>query len=80
MNKNEKEYALIKKACRELGEHFDSVQIFASRHEQGVEKGTLDASWGVGSFFSRYGQIKFWLLKQEGAHGEEADIEGEDED
>jgi|APGre2960657505_1045072.scaffolds.fasta_scaffold00531_16 hypothetical protein len=73
--RNKKEYDLVKKACQELGEHFDSVQIFVSRHEQGIEEGTLDASWGVGNFFSRFGQIKFWLLKQEEAHGEDADLE-----
>ena len=79
MNQNDKdkEYDLVKKACQELGEHFDSVQIFVSRHEQGIEDGTLDASWGVGNFFSRYGQIKFWLLKQESARGEDADEEAD---
>ena len=73
MNQNEKEYELVKKACQELGEHFDSVQIFTSRHEPGIEDGTLDASFGVGNFFSRYGQIKFWMLKQEATLGEETE-------
>lgn len=75
MDENENQYALVKRACQELGEHFDSVQIFVSRHEQGIEDGTLDASWGAGNFFSRYGQIKFWLLQQESGLGENPDLE-----
>lgn len=65
------EYDLVKKACQELGEHFETVQIFVSRHEQGIEDGTLDASWGVGNFFTRYGQIKLWIKKQEDSDGEQ---------
>jgi len=65
MEDSNKEYQLVKKACQELGEHFETVQIFVSRHEQGIEDGTLDASWGVGNFFARYGQIRFWLKQQE---------------
>lgn len=53
-------------ACLEmLGEHFDSVQIFVTLHER--SEGTLNYAKGVGSWFSRYGQVREWLIKEDEA-------------
>lgn len=53
----------VKAACELLGEHFDSVQIFVTRHEPAVEDGTINISWSAGNWFTRYGQVREWLIK-----------------
>lgn len=53
----------VEAAAVALGEHFDSVHIFATRHEQGQAEGTINVSFGAGNWFTRYGQIKEWLVK-----------------
>jgi len=55
----------LDRAIEMLGEHFDSVQIFATRHESGEQGGTLKFSRGCGNFFARYGQIHEWIIKQD---------------
>jgi hypothetical protein len=61
----------LKEACQKLGEHYDSVHIFATRHESGALNGTVNAQWGQGNWFARYGQIQAWLIKQdEGSRSE----------
>lgn len=57
----------IKDAAQKLGEHFDSVQIFATRSESGELEGTLNFHVGVGNWFARYGQVKQWLIKEDEA-------------
>jgi len=56
---------LVKKAAADLGEYYDSVQIFATRHESGEREGTVHAAWGIGNFYARYGQVREWLVTQE---------------
>lgn len=57
----------LKAVCAELGEHFDSIQIFCTRQqdEQDGEAGTVNCSWGSGNWFTRKGQVSEWLLKAE---------------
>lgn len=55
----------VKNAALALGEHFDACQIFCSRHEEGKHKGTVNVHIGVGNWFTRYGQIKDWIVKQD---------------
>ena len=57
--------ALIRAALNSLGEHFDAVQIFASRCESGEQDGTVHLNLGTGNWFSRYGQVKDWCVKEE---------------
>ncbi|GEM_PF-2269299 len=52
---------LVEQAARNLGEHFDCVQIFCSRHEEGEAGGTVAVCWGVGNEFARWGQAKLWV-------------------
>lgn len=55
---------LIQKTAQSLGEHFDSVQIFATKHEPGVDDGTTHFYSGVGNYFARVGHVKDWIIKQ----------------
>ena len=52
----------LRKACADLGEFFDNVQIFAARQE--VE-GTVNVNWGSGNWFARYGQVRQWVVKED---------------
>lgn len=54
----------IDDAVKTLSEHFDTVQIFVTRHE-GVLGGTVASTIYEGNFYARYGQIREWLLKTE---------------
>lgn len=58
------DFELVEKAAKELSEHFDGVQIFANRLENN-EGGTINIQYGTGNWFSRYGQIRQWLIKEE---------------
>ena len=49
-----KDLTLLKNHAARLREHFDAVQIFVSRHEG--KTGTINAQWGEGNWFARYGQ------------------------
>jgi hypothetical protein len=49
-----------------LAEHFDAVQIFATRCEAGSLDGTVNINLGAGNFFARYGHVKAWTLRQDG--------------
>jgi hypothetical protein len=55
----------LKAAAESLGEHFDTVQIFATRHEAGEKNGTVHLKWGTGNWFARYGQVREWVLVEE---------------
>lgn len=56
---------LVEKHVKQLGEFFDSVQIFTTRHEQGEKDGTINIALGCGNWFSRYGQVRDYLVKQD---------------
>lgn len=54
----------LKKAIALLGEHFDTVQILASRHDI---DGTASYHCGLGNSMARYGHAKAWLMREEAA-------------
>lgn len=54
----------LKEACRSLIEHFDTVQIFGTRHE-GSRDATIEALWGQGNWHARYGQVRQWVIEME---------------
>lgn len=62
------ELEMIRKHCETLSEHFDSVQIFVSRYEDG---NTVSVNDGMGNWFARLGQVQKWAEKQ----NEEARVE-----
>lgn len=55
---------MVKRVAAQLGEHYDSVQIFATRSESG-QGGTVHAEYGVGNWYARFGQVREWLSTQE---------------
>ena len=57
---DDSENAIIAKALRDLGEYFDTVQLFTSRydHEGG---GTVSKVAGSGNIYARMGQVGHWL-------------------
>ena len=57
---NERDAAIISKAVSELSPHFDSIHIFATRHEG---SDTLTISKGHGNWYARSGQIREWLVQ-----------------
>lgn len=48
-----------------LGEHYDSVQVFVTRHDQGGAGGTVNIAVGSGNWFARLGQVYEWIKKVE---------------
>lgn len=65
LNNDHPDVQRVREAAQALGEHFDSVQIFATRCEQGELDGTVNVHIGVGNWFTRYGQVQDWLVKQD---------------
>lgn len=55
----------VQKHATELSEQFDSVQIFVTRHEAGEHDGTININLGAGNYFTRYGHVKDWCVRQE---------------
>lgn len=53
--------SLLKSACASLSERFDTVMIFVTRKEG---NNTVNARWGVGDWFSRYGHISLWVERE----------------
>ena len=80
MSDQNPEFEAVLSVARQLGEHFDSVQIFVTRHEPGERDGTVTACAGIGNWYSRYGQIKEWVIKQDQHAREDVKQEYMDDD
>ena len=61
---NDADLVLVRKACESLVEHFDSVQIFVTRHEPS-SGGTIRSSQGLGDWYARFGHVYCWVKAQE---------------
>jgi hypothetical protein len=66
----------------DLGEHYDTVQIFVTRYNSESDKTTMRVSRGTGNWFARFGQIALWLAGQKHAdmQGKISTDSDEDED
>lgn len=51
----------IQECLNHLSEHFDTVQIFCTRHEAEIENGTIACTRGIGNWFARKGQVQEWV-------------------
>lgn len=71
---------LISAHVGQLAEHFDNVQIFCSKVEDGGDV-SLTLHKGTGNWQARYGQVKEWIIYNEAqiAHKAARDFD-EDED
>lgn len=65
MNSKDKDEALVDKVVEQLGEHFDTVQIFVTCHESGEEGGTVSCINGSGNYYARVGLVNEWLTKED---------------
>ena len=59
------QHAHIENIARKLGEEWDTVQIFVTRHEPGTMDGTISIDFGCGCMYSRLGFVKDWIIKQD---------------
>jgi hypothetical protein len=55
----------VSEAVNLLSEHFDTIQIFVTRHEPETENGTIRVHQGIGNWFARYGQVAEWMIRQD---------------
>lgn len=56
---------IVNRFLDEIGEHVDSAQVFVTRKRDDGNQGTSHMAKGTGNWFSRYGQIKIWVLREE---------------
>jgi hypothetical protein len=63
-NSEEEDMQIIMNHCAQLSEHFETVQIFVTKLCK-KEDGTINAQYGEGNWFARYGQIRQWVIKEE---------------
>lgn len=78
-------FAILEKHAAHLMEHFDAVQIVATRSSE--DEGSAFLECGMGNHFTRRGLVEEWLLRekeksriqvnQEAADGDEAADQGE---
>ncbi len=61
--KHDEDMGMLEQHANQLAEHFDTVQIFVTRHAAGELDGTVNANWGCGNWFTRFGQISTYLTK-----------------
>lgn len=62
-NQSERDLALVTQAVESLGEHFDSVEIFVSSHRPDLG-GSRALNRGCGNWYTRYGQITEWIVRE----------------
>ena len=75
---NENDFEMVKAAVDKLGEHFDTVHIFTTRHEP-TDGGTFNITYGVGNWFARYGQAREFVVKSDSKTQESVKGENRDE-
>ena len=75
--RNDPDLTIVDQAIRTLSEHFDAVQVFATRYEGG-KKTTIRVVQGEGNYWARKGMVEGWITEQDtlaadGDDDEEAD-------
>jgi hypothetical protein len=61
---DERDTAVLKSHIARLMEHFDSVQIFVTRHENATGR-TCGKRRGDGNWYARFGTVREWVTQQE---------------
>lgn len=67
----------IERHVAQLGEHFESIRIIASRNQDGK---TITCSSGAGNFYAQLGSVRDWLVRQEAQSQEHARQEMKDDE
>lgn len=71
--RSETDLEAVNKALAILGEHFDTAQIFVTRHDSGVgSDGTRNIAMGTGNWFARFGQTAEWVTQARASMAKEA--------
>lgn len=67
------EKRIVERAVDQLGEHFDSVQVFVTKYDSNDgDPITIELFNGSGNWLTRYGQVKDWVLRREAIAAEES--------
>lgn len=64
MTITEEQQAMVNRTADSLSEHFDSVQIFVTKHSGGAERSDSYET-GRGNFYARLGQVMEFLSIQD---------------
>lgn len=64
MSEADADFQMVREHVNALAEHFDSVQIFCTRHEGSMDA-TVNVHLGSGNWFARYGFVQNWLIRQD---------------
>ncbi len=75
---NDKKFELLENQMKVLLVHFDTIQIFASKHDAKIGN-TATFVMGHGDWNSRYGQVRQWAIKQDVITAQEGVREAEEE-
>jgi hypothetical protein len=59
----DRDLELVRRHVHQLAEHFDTVQVFVTRHRG--REGTENVVLGAGNWFARYGHVYAWLHDEE---------------
>jgi len=62
-----RESKVLNRAINDLSEHFDTVQVFVTKHEPAEENGTIEYNGGIGNFYARSGHVEMWVDEQKNA-------------
>lgn len=60
---DDKDVRRLKAMAEQLGEYYDSVQIFVTKPND--QMGTESITYGCGNDFAIYGQVRAWVLQKE---------------
>lgn len=77
MSAENEDTALLKKHVEQLGEHFDSVIVFGTRHDPAVEGGTVTVFESSGNWLAARGQVRDWQILQDEKTRERAHTDDE---
>lgn len=69
---------ILDRHVNQLMEHFESVQIFVSKHRPNKDS-TLVVQRGDGNWFARYGQVRAWMVREEKDFDSERDGDEDDD-
>ena len=77
MSDGDEDLKEIERHVAQLGEHFESIRVIASRNQDGK---TITYSSGAGNFYAQLGSVRDWLVRQEARSREHArrEMEGEE--
>lgn len=60
----DQDVSMVRQSAESLIEHFDSVQIFVTKKSDDGD-GYIQIQLGRGNWFTRYGQVKCWIIKED---------------